>query len=385
MESILKFLVYLLVFLVIYPFTFYPILLFILSKFKDKKVNRNLEFTPELTFLISAYNEEENIESCINSIIESNYPQDKIKILIGSDGSSDKTNSILKTLKNSIPNLDYFVFNRIGKNFVLNELIKKTESEFIYFLDADMVIPKETIPNIVSYMADSNIGACFCNIEMTHNKNETGGLGEKLYQTFEKFLRVNESKVFSTINSFGACLVRKELIKDGYPNDKVLDDNYTVLKVSSQGKRVYFDRDNIIIEKRSKDLSDEFQRRIRIVSAGLSTFTEFKDILFFKNITLSFFLYSHKIIRIFSPIYLILIFIFSMMLEHTQFGKVSLLIQFLFYSSAFAGYALDLLKAKIVIFKVPLFYFVMNVSFIFGILRYFTGKQNSIWGRKGFN
>lgn len=385
MESILKFLVYLFLFLVIYPFTVYPILLFILSKFKNKKVIKNIEYKPELTFLISAYNEEENIENCIMSIVDANYPQDKIKILVGSDGSSDNTNSILKTLKNTIPNLDYFVFNRIGKNFVLNELIKKTESEFIYFLDADMVIPKETIPNIVSYMADSNIGATFCNIEMTHNKNETGGLGEKLYQTFEKFLRVNESKVFSTLNSFGACLVRKELIKDGYPNDKVLDDNFTVLKVSSQGKRVYFDKDNIIIEKRSKDLSDEFQRRIRMVSAGLSTFTQFKDLLYFKNITLSFFLYSHKIIRIFSPIYLILIFIFSMMLEHTKFGKVSLLIQFLFYSSAFAGYALDLLKAKIVIFKVPLFYLVMNVSFIFGILRYFTGKQNSIWGRKGFN
>jgi len=385
MDQILIFLVYLLVFLVIYPFAIYPILLFLLSIIKKKEIHRDLNYKPDLTFLISAYNEEDNIENCINSIVDSDYPQNKIKILVGSDGSSDKTNSILKNLKNRIPNLEYFVFNRIGKNFVLNELIKKADSKFIYFLDADMLIPKATVPNIVSYMADSSIGATFCNIEMTHDSKETGGLGEKIYQKFEKVLRYKESLVFSTVNSFGACLVRRELIKNGYPDDKVLDDNYTILSVSNQGKRVIFDNKNIIYEKRAKVLADEFQRRIRMIAAGLSTFIHFKDLLYFKKGILSFFLYSHKIVRIFSPIYLILIFIFSILLEHTQFGKIALLIQFLFYSSVFAGYALDLLKAKIVIFKIPLFYFVMNVSFIFGIIRFFTGKQNSIWGRKGFN
>lgn len=384
METILIILVYLFTFLVIYPFAIYPILLFLLSIIKSKKVSRDLDFKPELTFLISAYNEEENIENCIKSILNSNYPSDKIKIFVGSDGSSDKTNSILKTLKTQYSNLDYLVFNRIGKNNVLSELIKKTSTEYIYFLDADMEIPENTISNIVSYMADSSVGATFCNISMTHDTKETGGLGEKLYQKFEKFLRLNESKIFSTVNSFGACLVRRELIKDGYPDDKVLDDNYTILKVSSKGKRVIFDGDNIIYEKRPKVLSDEFQRRIRMIAAGLSTFLYFKEYLFFTKGVLSFFLYSHKIIRIFSPIYLILILIFSLLLEHTQFGKNALLIQFLFYSSVFAGYAFDLLKAKIRIFKIPLFYFVMNVSFIFGILRFISGKQNSIWGRKGF-
>jgi cellulose synthase/poly-beta-1,6-N-acetylglucosamine synthase-like glycosyltransferase len=384
METVLIILVYLFTFLVIYPFAIYPALLFLLRLFKSKKVNRDLDFKPELTFLISAYNEEENIENCINSILNSNYPKEKIKIIVGSDGSSDKTNSILKTLNTQYANLDYIVFNRIGKNNVLSELIKKTETEYIYFLDADMEIPENTISNIVSYMADSSVGAAFCNILMTHDTKETGGLGEKLYQMFEKFLRINESKIFSTVNSFGACFVRRELIKDGYPDDKVLDDNYTILKVSSQGKRVIFDSDNIIYEKRPKILADEFQRRIRMIAAGLSTFLYFKEYLFFKKGTLSFFLYSHKIIRIFSPLYLILILVFSLLLEHTQFGKNALLIQFLFYSSVFAGYAFDLLKAKIRIFKIPLFYFVMNVSFIFGILRFISGKQNSIWGRKGF-
>lgn len=384
MDNILIFLVYFLTFLVIYPFTIYPIILFILNKLKNNKVSRDVNYKPEITFLISAYNEEENIENCINSILNSNYPIDKIKIIVGSDGSKDKTNSILKSLKINNGNLEYYVFNRIGKNFVLNELIKKVETKYIYFLDADMEIPKNTISNIVSYMTDNSVGAAFCNITMTHNTNETGGLGEKVYQKFEKFLRKNESEIYSTVNSFGACLVRKELIKDGYPDDKVLDDNYTILKVSDQGKRVIFDKENIIYEKRPKVLSDEFQRRIRIIAAGLSTFIYFKDFLFFKKGILSYFLYSHKIIRIFSPLYLILILIFSLLLEHLQFGKVALLIQFLFYSSAFAGYAFDLLKAKVRIFKIPLFYFVMNVSFILGIIRFLAGKQNSIWGRKGF-
>lgn len=383
MQDIIQIIIYILVFLVVYPFAIYPILLFILSKIKNNEFKKDSNFTPELTFLISAYNEEEYIEKCIRSVYNSEYPKEKIKIIVGSDGSNDRTNSILDKLKKEFETLDYHVFKRIGKNKVLNELIKIADTKYIYFLDGDMEVPTGTISKIVSYLAEDKVGAAYCNIEMTHNANETGGLGEKVYQKFEKFLRVNESKVYSTVNSFGATCVRRELIKNGYPDDKVLDDNFLVLSVFNQGYRVAFDKEVIIQELRPKNLKDEFNRRIRIIAAGLSTFTYFKKALFFQKGLFSFFLYSHKIIRIFSPIYLLLILILTLIIEDTQFGKWALMLQFFFYSSAFAGYALELLKAKLKIFKIPLFYIVMNYSFILGIIRFLSNKQNSIWNRKG--
>lgn len=382
MIDIIQIIIYFLVFLVIYPFAIYPILLLILSLTKSKSFQKN-NFNPNLTFLISAYNEQDYIEKCIRSIYNSEYPNELIKVIVGSDGSNDKTNSILEKLKNEYETLDYHVYKRIGKNRVLNELIRLANTDYIYFLDGDMEIPNGTISKIVSYLADEKVGAAYCNIEMTHNANETGGLGEKVYQKFEKFLRVNESKVYSTVNSFGATCVRRELIKDGYPDDRVLDDNYIVLSVFNQGFRVAFDSEVIIKELRPKNLKDEFNRRIRIIAAGLSTFAYFKNALLFQKGLFSFFLYSHKIIRIFSPIYLLLILILSLIIEDTQFGKWALMLQFFFYSSAFAGYALELLKAKLKIFKIPLFYIVMNYSFILGIIRFLSNKQNSIWNRKG--
>ncbi len=383
MTGITIILIYVLIFLAIYPFAIYPIILYILSKVNNRKIKNDEKFTPEITFLISAYNEELYIEKCINSIYNSEYPKDKITIFVGSDGSNDKTNSILDKLNKEHSTLNYEIFKRIGKNQVLNQLIKKANTELIYFLDGDMEIPSGTITKIVSYLADEKVGAAYCNIKMTHSSKDTGGLGEKLYQKFENFIRTKESQILTTVNSFGALLIRKSLISSGFPSDRILDDNYAVLNVSNQNFRVTYDNKVIINELRPKTLKDEFKRRIRIISAGLATFLYFKKALAFKKGYFSFFLYSHKIIRIFSPIYLILILCLSIIIEKSEVGKWLLMLQFLFYSSAFAGYALELLKAKIKIFKVPLFYLVMNFSFLLGIFRFLSSKQNSIWNNEG--
>ncbi len=98
MTGITIILIYVLIFLAIYPFAIYPIILYILSKVNNRKIKNDEKFTPEITFLISAYNEELYIEKCINSIYNSEYPKDKITIFVGSDGSNDKTNSILDKL-----------------------------------------------------------------------------------------------------------------------------------------------------------------------------------------------------------------------------------------------------------------------------------------------
>lgn len=379
MTEIIQLLILILFFLMVYPFAIYPIILVILHKFAKKDFKKDESFIPEITFVISVFNEQEYIEKCIRSIYNSGYPNDKFKVLVGSDGSTDKTNSILEKLRKEYSSLDYRVFKRIGKNQVLNNLINECTSDYIYFFDGDMEFPSASIHKIVSYLADEKVGAVFCNVSMQTSTSDTGGLGEKIYQKLESTLRTLESQISTTVNSFGAILVRREIIKDGYPNDRIPDDSYTILKVADMAYRAVFIKDIEILELRPKSLKGEYKRRIRMVAAFFSVLTLFKDAMRFKKSYFSFFLYSHKVIRVYSPFYLIFVFILSILIEDSNFGKWALLAQFILYSSAFAGYALELLKAKIKFFKIPLFYLVMCYSFLIGYFRFLTNKQNSIW------
>jgi len=83
--------------LLIYNYLLYPFILIIIHYFsKNKKCRKpNNDFLPKVSIIIAAHNEELVISDKFISIINSDYPLDKIEILIGSDNSTDNTNAIL--------------------------------------------------------------------------------------------------------------------------------------------------------------------------------------------------------------------------------------------------------------------------------------------------
>ena len=77
----------------------YPLLLYAWSIIspKQSKIN-DVKYEPDVSVIVAIQNEEENIERRINNLVAQEYPKEKLKIIIVSDGSSDKTNSIVNQL-----------------------------------------------------------------------------------------------------------------------------------------------------------------------------------------------------------------------------------------------------------------------------------------------
>ncbi|HLE48715.1 MAG TPA: glycosyltransferase [Patescibacteria group bacterium] len=112
-------------------------------------VNRNNK--PTLTIGIPAYNEEGNIEKIIKSLfLQKEYNFELQKILVVSDSSTDNTNTILKTIKHT--KFEYMIMNkRSGQPNVQNEIIKKSNSDLLLLLNADVLLPdKYFLENLIS-------------------------------------------------------------------------------------------------------------------------------------------------------------------------------------------------------------------------------------------
>ena len=115
------------------------IIIYISNRKTILRYPRTKEF-PAITFIVPAFNEEKNIEKCLNSILNVDYPS-KFKILVVNDGSTDKTAEVVKKFeKHGVRLINK---KRGGKATALNFAMKFVNTDFVACLDADTYVTKD--------------------------------------------------------------------------------------------------------------------------------------------------------------------------------------------------------------------------------------------------
>ncbi len=369
------------IFALIYVFFLYPSLIRILSIILNKPLETNKDYKPELTVLISFYNEEKLIEDCIRSVYTSGYPKEKIIVIAASDGSSDDSVRIVKELQKEYRSLQLIEFGRSGKNKVLNKIAPLVQTELLFYLDADSRPQIGALESMVLKFSDANVGALISSLQFGNELGENaGGQGEKIYQTYEGWIRDSESRIYSTVNSLGSFYAIKKKYYKPLTNDLLADDFQPLLDVIEAGGRVIFDTDAITNEVRGKSLIDECSRRVRTSAAGLSTLWHAKKLLSPVYGWTAFFLWSHKLLRWLSPCFLLLLLFSTAFMSYgTTFFYIIAILQLVLYSFAFIGWILEKFSVSIFIFKMCLYFITMNIGFFKGIIGFLSKKQNALW------
>lgn len=162
--------------------TLCSIFLFSYLKFKDPLVNIKKKFNdtePLISIIIPVKNEEDNIENCIKSCIDSSYKNKEI--IVVNDGSTDKTPRILERLMKENPNalrVLHLPIN-LGKKHAIEKAIEIANGQFYVFMDSDCNMFDDAVENLVKiFLSDNEIGA------ITGHGNvrnaDTGNLLEKI-------------------------------------------------------------------------------------------------------------------------------------------------------------------------------------------------------------
>ncbi|MDD3741466.1 MAG: glycosyltransferase, partial [Bacteroidales bacterium] len=119
------------VMLIFHTYVVYPLFLHMLARNKKQSFEKSNEL-PLVTIIMSLYNEESVIAQKLDSVFNSDYPTSKIKILIGSDNSTDNTNKIVLDYADKYNNITFSPYTeRQGKSNVVNSLIDKSEGEIL--------------------------------------------------------------------------------------------------------------------------------------------------------------------------------------------------------------------------------------------------------------
>lgn len=383
MQTFLTYTFFALILLVINSYILYPVFIYILSILFKKKIEISNESYPQVSILISAYNEEKVIEKRVQNILNSNYDMDKIEILVGSDCSNDRTNEILKNLENAIPQLKVFIFNaRRGKAGVLNDLVDYARNEILIFTDANTEFHQDAIKKMVQYFNDKRVGGVSGRLELVEtHEHIKEGVEEKKYWQYETILKKSEGKLGILIGANGGIFAIRKSLFVKVPLDKpVTDDFFISLNVIKQGYWLIYEPEAVAFEYVARDVKTEFRRKVRFAATNFQTISFFRDLLFNKNIILSYAFWSHKIIRWFLPFILILLFIVNVLIfgQHLFF-KYLLYLQVIVYGLGLIGYLFSKIKIRIGIISLISYFLITNLALLIGYFKYLRKKHSLIW------
>jgi cellulose synthase/poly-beta-1,6-N-acetylglucosamine synthase-like glycosyltransferase len=182
---------------------------------KDKGEVKELKDFPDISIVIPAYNEAKNIETRVNNLIKSDYPLEKIELVMVDDASEDNTAEIASKLIDSLKeyNVDAKLISnekRSGVNFSHSMGIKEAKNEIVVCTDADVYFDKDSLKRVIANLLSGEEIGAVCGDSQPLDKKGLAGSSESAYRSVYGDMTKWESDIASTFNFNGPLFALKK-------------------------------------------------------------------------------------------------------------------------------------------------------------------------------
>jgi len=362
----------------VYIYFGYPALLWVLSRVRRRPVAEG-DVTPYATFVVPAYNEERNISAKIENALSLDYPGDRIEVLVVSNGSTDRTNEIVRGFDD--PRVRLIALEQPGKMEALNEGARSARGEILVFTDADFFLDRHSLRTIARKFADAEVGGvCGTRGSGMQRDGDATGEGEGMYGRWDRWQKIRESEIGSVFAADGLLYaIRKELYVP-ISDPAQADDIAVSARIVLQGRRLLFEPEATAWERSTVRAKEEFGRKVRVTNHSVRALLNLRSALFTRGFY-SVELLSHKLVRHFIPFFLIALFLTSIALVRR--GPLYLLAlggQLIVYGLAAAGALLrDRAIGRAKLLTVPYYFCFVNAAALFGVLAILRGQKTGAW------
>lgn len=370
-------------FLLFHSYILYPFILFLLNY--NKKENcltyRLSDELPTISILMAAHNEESVIARKIESIFDTTYSLDKIEVLIGSDSSTDKTNDILIEKSKIHPNLQFSIFERRGKANTINELVDKSTGEIIISTDANVFLTPNTLFELVKHFKNDKIGLVDSRMKNTGIQPQGISIQESRYIGREVLIKNREGNIWgSMMGPLGGCFAIRRSVYSKVPANFIVDDFYICMRVLEQGKMAISSLHAAVYEDVSNQLKEEFRRKVRISIGNFQNLFRFKDLLWPPWKGRGFAFVSHKAIRWFGPMLIILAFAANVFLAvKSSYYLIILGIFVVSFLLPLIDFMLKRINIHITFVRFITHFYGMNLALLVGFFKFMKGVKSNVW------
>lgn len=360
-----------------YVYFGYPVLIWMLSGRSREDPDHPPMALPTVSFIIAAYNEEAVIEQKIRNTLALTYPQDRLEVVVASDGSDDATDGIVTRYIDHGIRLHRLPV-RQGKLPAISSAVAGATGDILVFSDANAIYAPDALERLVEPFRDERIG-CVCGKLLYVNPADTSiSEGETLYWNYENRLKEWESRFNTLIGANGSIYA---LRRSAYvPLDHDVSDDYGFpLAAYARGYRVVYQPAAISREEAPVSIYAEFRKKSRFVAHQLTTLARLWPMLRpFRDPKLLLQLVSHKLLRTSVPFLLIGLLVSGTMVEE-PYSQILFWGQIAFYSLAACGLLMYHLGISWKLFTIPLYFCIVNAAAATGIFQFFRKTNYAAW------
>lgn len=368
--------------LLVFTYLLYPIIITVVSIFfnQDKEIY-DLPLRLNVSILLPVYNEENSIRQKLDSLLQLNYPEDKIEILVGSDNSTDSTNDIIKEYSLKAKRIKFEFFKeRRGKPATVNSLARMAKGEILVITDAGVIPDKESLGKMIQAFSQTDTGLVDSNIR--RKSTETNRISpEHVYHLLEHRIKMAESRAGGLLMgpSGGYYAIRKDLYRD-VPENFLVDDFCINMKVLLAGYRSKVEPGALAYETETGNIREIFNRQVRISAGNFQNMSHFGGLLIKPWLKVFYTYVSHKVLRWLSPlIYLVFLLSNILLVSSSEFFNVLFYVQLIFILLPAIDQVLRKINIRFTPVSIISHFIYMNIAIIVGFGRFISGIQSGIW------
>jgi cellulose synthase/poly-beta-1,6-N-acetylglucosamine synthase-like glycosyltransferase len=334
---------------------------------------------PDVTLIVCAYNEDEVIEEKMENSLAIDYPEEKLHIVVASDGSTDETNAIVERFTGKRVTLFAYP-ERTGKIGAILQTVPRLSSEILVFSDANTMYAPDALRKLMRWFSDSSVGGVSADVIILNDETSFGE-SESAYYRYERWIQQKEADIGSIIGADGGMYaIRRELFRPPAPNI-ILDDFVISMNVALQGKRLVYDAEAKGYEKSNISHLVEFLRKSRVIAGAVQALKQAEGIPGTSHRGLFCAFLSHKLMRWFIPLMLVAILFANICIVVEGGGvfyQLFLLAQTLFYLLAAVGWLIGG-ESRFSIIGIPFYFCLVNGAAMYGLYKGCLNKQPVTW------
>jgi len=261
---------------VLYTYVLFPLIVLARAALRPRP-HHEADIMPSVTVVIAAHNEEASIGEKLENVLALDYPRDQLEVVVASDGSDDGTEEVVRGFEDRGVRL--LGLPRVGKAASLNAAVAAAKGDVLVFSDANSMFAPDAIRMLVRPFADPEVGGVAGNQRYVAVADADAiASGEQRYWDFDRLLKDAESRGGNVISATGAIYAIRRRLFVSVP-ENVTDDFVTSTRVIAQGHRLVFAARAVAYEPVAKSGGQEFDRKVRIMTRGLTGVVQMRELL----------------------------------------------------------------------------------------------------------
>lgn len=367
--------------LLAYTYAGYPLLLWLLSKLRPRPVRRGTA-QPKVAFVVVGHNEAKRLAAKLDTCLKQDYPADRLRVVVASDGSTDDTPGVVQRYGDARVQLLSFPQRR-GKAACLNDAVAACSEEIIVFTDARQALHPQAVALLVANFADAGIGAASGELVFVQDDPTAFAQGVDAYWRYEKFIRHHEALTGSVVGVTGALYAMRRACFRPIPPQTILDDVAIPMLAAMEGRRIVFEKGAIAYDQPSAEAAQEKRRKVRTLAGNFQLVSIWPQMLLPWRNPLFMRFVSHKMLRLAAPAAML-----AALLSNAVLALGSSAMGWLF-AAQLACYLLPLAGRvfpplmKLLPVKLGSAFLSLNAFVVLGLVEFLGNKDAHIWKQDG--